>query len=132
MRLATRTVKPGVAEETQELADEPRCSFSHSFRVVWAQSAANTEYVVPDFPSVPEQLIDRYVRMALRRAVVERTEDGKCFATILVLPDVWAEGATPAKAISELAEVTRQWVVMKIEEHDRDLPVLESLDLNRF
>lgn len=81
---------------------------------------------------VPEQLIEQYVATALRRVLVEVTEEGRYFLTVPILGDVWAEGLTEEGALAELGDVVRQWVLMKIEDHDRDLPVLGTLNLNRL
>lgn len=78
----------------------------------------------------PEQLMNQYVATALRRVLVDVTEAGRFFLTIPILGDVWAEGSTEEEALAELGDVVRQWLLMKIEDHDRDLPVLGTLDLN--
>lgn len=95
-----------------------------------SQSIATTENPQPSDMPVPTALIDTYVRMALRRAIAEQMEDGRWFVSIPILGDVWADGDTLEEADDALDDVTRQWVDMKIEDGDRDLPVLGSLDLN--
>lgn len=79
---------------------------------------------------VLEQLTERYVAAALRRVFVEMTEEGRFFLTVPILGDVWAEDLTEEGAMAKLIDVVRQWLLMKIEDHDRDLPVFGTLDLN--
>jgi predicted RNase H-like HicB family nuclease len=47
------------------------------------------------------------------------------------LPGVWADGPTEAAAIRELYAVTEAWVLLKVDDRDGDIPVLEQIDLNR-
>lgn len=82
------------------------------------------------FRPLPDQLINAYVRAAIRRALTEPMEDGRWFAQIPLLPGVWAEGTTEEEALSELQSVALEWTLLKIEDRDRDFPVLESFDLN--
>lgn len=82
--------------------------------------------------TLPLQIISQYVRRAVQRAFLDETEDGRWFAEIKVLPGVWAEGETPESALEELAEVAHQWILMKIADHDRDIPILNGVDLNRL
>lgn len=86
----------------------------------------------PAFGRLPRQLVERYVKSAVRRAMTEQMSDGRWYAEIALLPGVWAEGDTEAEALAELESVTDSWVLLKIEDHDRDFPVLETLDLNRL
>jgi predicted RNase H-like HicB family nuclease len=96
--------------------------------------ADRTEVLVAAEPDgfVPEQILERYIATALRRVLGETMEDGRFFVSIPALGDVWAEGATADEAMNELEDVVRQWVLMKIEDQDHDIPVLETLDLNRL
>jgi predicted RNase H-like HicB family nuclease len=80
----------------------------------------------------PHQLIRQYVKSAVRRAATEQMSDGRWYAEIALLPGVWADGDTEAEALAELESVTEGWLLLKIEDHDRDIPVLETLDLNRL
>jgi predicted RNase H-like HicB family nuclease len=82
-------------------------------------------------PSQPEQLIARYIDAAVRRARTKQVE-GRWYADIPILRGVWAEGGTEAAALDDLWSVTEGWVLFKIEDQDRDLPVIDSLNLNRL
>jgi predicted RNase H-like HicB family nuclease len=84
----------------------------------------------PSEDRLPHRLIDKYVRSAIRRAMTEQMSDGHWYAEVLILPGVWAEGSTKDEAMAQLAEVVKGWVLLKIEDRDRDIPVLETLDLN--
>ncbi|MDP1720296.1 MAG: type II toxin-antitoxin system HicB family antitoxin [Candidatus Nanopelagicaceae bacterium] len=79
---------------------------------------------------VPTDLVKSYVSAALRRTLVERTEDGKYFLSIPALGDVWAMGTTFDEAEKSLSEIVKQWVQMKIEDQDDDIPVIDTIDLN--
>jgi predicted RNase H-like HicB family nuclease len=79
---------------------------------------------------LPRQLIERYVKLAVWRASAEQMSDGRWYAEVMILPGVWAEGNTESGALAQLVEVVRGWVLLKIEDHDRDIPRLETLDLN--
>jgi predicted RNase H-like HicB family nuclease len=85
---------------------------------------------VSDEPAIPLQLIGRYVAAACRRGMTEQTEDGRWYAEVQVLPGVWAEGDTEEQALTELRETVEEWVQMKISDKDRDLPLLDGIDLN--
>jgi len=81
---------------------------------------------------LPLQIIDRYVKSAVRRAITEQMSDGRWYAEIPLLPGVWAEGDTESAALAELVPVTEGWLALKIEDNDRDIPILETIDLNRL
>lgn len=97
-------------------------------KMAWPDSGPDMP--VPD--RLPRQLIERYIRSAVRRAMTEQMSDGRWYAEITLLPGIWADGDTEAAALAELESVTEDWILLKIEDHDRDLPVLETLDLNHL
>ena len=78
---------------------------------------------------LPTQLIGAYVDAALRHANVRRVDE-KWFAEVEGFPGVWAHEETAQEALDVLREAVHEWVLFKIRDNDRDLPVLESLDLN--
>lgn len=84
------------------------------------------------FSQFPEGLVNSYIETCMRRTLAEVTEEGRCFLTIPALGQVWAEAETEEAAELELKEVLSQWVMMKIEDQDRDLPVIETINLNRL
>ena len=78
---------------------------------------------------LPMQLIRDYVAMAIRNATTREFET-EWFAEIVGFHGVWAKAASQKEALDELEEVLFEWVLLKIRDNDRDLPVLNSLDLN--
>lgn len=79
---------------------------------------------------LPMQLIRTYVELAVRHANIVQQEDGQWLATVEGFTGVWAKEASQKEALDVLDEVIFEWVLLKINDRDRDLPVLESLDLN--
>lgn len=83
------------------------------------------------FPRLPLQIIEKYADMAARRyAILKQLEDGEWFIKAQGFPGVWANGESQEQAIKSLREVIFDWAVLKIEHKDRDLPVVEEIDLN--
>jgi predicted RNase H-like HicB family nuclease len=98
---------------------------------IWGEVTSSDEglqQVVFQRP-LPMQLISSYVEIAVRHANVVQ-DDGQWLATIEEFPGVWAKEASQKEALDVLGEVVFEWVLLKIHDEDRDLPVLESLDLN--
>ncbi|MHB8470729.1 MAG: hypothetical protein ACYDCH_13400 [Gaiellaceae bacterium] len=79
---------------------------------------------------LPIQLIRQYAQLATRHAQLRRDEDGDWYAEIEGFAGVWAKEATPQETFKVLEDVVFEWVLLKIRDEDRDIPVLESLDLN--
>jgi predicted RNase H-like HicB family nuclease len=79
---------------------------------------------------MPVQLITRYAEAAARHASVRQLEDGSWFAEIEGFAGVWSQSASAKQALDQLEEIVFEWVILKVRDEDRDLPVLESLDLN--
>ena len=84
------------------------------------------------FTQFPAGLVKSYIEACMRRTLDEVTEEGRHFLTVPVLGQVWAEAETEKIAELELKEILTQWVMMKIEDQDRDLPVIETINLNRL
>jgi predicted RNase H-like HicB family nuclease len=79
---------------------------------------------------VAQELLDRYVDVALRRAIPRQLEGGEWYADLgLEFRGVWADGPSAKECLDELAEVLEEWVLMKIADQDRDLPVVDDIDL---
>jgi predicted RNase H-like HicB family nuclease len=79
---------------------------------------------------MPFLLIRQYARLACAKAVFELTEDGEWEATIPEFSGVWASDEDPDAAKEELQEVVFDWAVLKRRHGDKDLPVVEGIDLN--
>ena len=79
---------------------------------------------------LPTQLIARYVERAMIRAEVKQYPDGTWFAEIPRFPGVWANQPTEEATLEELKETLLEWVLLKIRDRDRDLPEVDSINLN--
>lgn len=80
---------------------------------------------------VAQELLDRYVDVAVRRAVPKELETGAWFAELGPgFPGVWAQGASIKQCLDALAEVLEDWVLLKISDQDRDLPTVDDIDLS--
>lgn len=79
--------------------------------------------------TIPEALFRRYMNAAMHRAHAE-LEDGVWFAEIPGFSGLWGEGQNKEAALSDLSEALDDWLILKIEDEDRDLPLLENMNLN--
>ncbi len=82
------------------------------------------------FLGVLRPLIEEYVSFAISRSTIEQLADETYYAAVPEIPGVWADSASPQSAREELAEVIREWLELKIEDEDYDIPSLNGLDLN--
>jgi predicted RNase H-like HicB family nuclease len=83
---------------------------------------------------VPEQLLETYLSEAMRQVVPKRLEDGTWF-TEIGLPGfdgVWGSADDLEKSVADLREALFNWVVLKIEHGDGDIPRIGDLTLNIF
>jgi hypothetical protein len=80
---------------------------------------------------VAQELLDRYVHVALRRAIPRQLENsGEWYADLgPEFRGVWASGPSAKECLDTLAEVLEEWVLLKIADQDRDLPVVDDIDL---
>jgi predicted RNase H-like HicB family nuclease len=78
---------------------------------------------------LPGDLMDRYITVALRAAVPTHTEDGRWYCALSQFPGVWAKEDSPKESLDTLEEVLREWLVMKIVDGDRDIPIVDEIDL---
>ncbi len=93
-------------------------------------SIASTPVAVPPEPP-KEALINRYAQRAMLRALtVQFPEDQSWFAEIRDFPDVWGDGVSEQASLEKLESVLRHWIEWKIEDKDRDIPVIDSINLN--
>lgn len=86
---------------------------------------ADVESLTP----LPMQLIEKYADVAVRHATLKRYPD-EWFATILGFPGVWAKERSEEQTLKVLKEVVVDWTLLKIQHKDKDLPVIEEIDLN--
>lgn len=83
----------------------------------------------PPTMSLPHELLNRYIDMAMRPAVPVRSERETWFCDLPKFPGVWAEGESVKACLDTLQEVVREWLILKIADGDLDIPVLDEIDL---
>lgn len=87
--------------------------------------------VIGQLQDIPYDLIDKYIYNAMRHATVKKLEDGTWYAEIPGLPGVWADAEDSQEtALKILSEVLEDWLIIKIENNDGDIPVMEDINLN--
>jgi predicted RNase H-like HicB family nuclease len=79
---------------------------------------------------LPTQLIGKYIDRAMLRAETKQYPSGDWFAEIPGFPGVWASQPSEEATVEELRETLHEWVLLKIRDRDRDLPVVDSINLN--
>ena len=79
---------------------------------------------------LPEQRLNRYLQEAVKLAEFKRLDDGAVFAEIPRFAGVWASDQDLAACVAQLREVLFDWLVTKIEQDDRDIPVVAGITLN--
>lgn len=75
-------------------------------------------------------LIHSYKLAVLRRSIFEILDNGQIYAEIPLLHGVWAMGRDEVEAESNLESALTEWIGLKIEDEDRDFPVIGPLNLN--
>lgn len=81
--------------------------------------------------NIQYELIGKYKKLAMQAAKVEQLDDGSWYAELPGFPGVWADDEESAgNALSTLEEVLEDWIVLKIEMNDRDIPIIDEIDLN--
>ncbi|MGI8777312.1 MAG: type II toxin-antitoxin system HicB family antitoxin [Acidimicrobiales bacterium] len=75
-----------------------------------------------------DSLIDQWVALAVRHARVRRVDD-LYVADVAGLAGPWADGDTLGGAIASLTEVLADWVVLKLERGDTNIPPMEGVKL---
>jgi predicted RNase H-like HicB family nuclease len=77
------------------------------------------------------KLIEKYKKLAMQAAKVKQLDDGSWYAELPGFPGVWADDEKSAEnALGALEEVLEDWIVIKIEMNDGDIPILDGIDLN--
>ena len=79
--------------------------------------------------TLPGDLVNRYINVALRAALPKPTEGDQWYCALDQFPGVWAQEPSPKECLDVLAEVLREWLILKIVDRDRDLPVVDQIDL---
>lgn len=131
MTVLTQRQALNVAEvETALPLAEVRHLFSDAERIIRALHYEPDPLEVRYGRPLPVQLVNRYAMVAALRADTERLGDGTWYAEIRGLPGVWAQGTSEVEALREIETVVRDWTLLKIQDKDRDLPVIGMIDLN--
>ena len=80
---------------------------------------------------IPYELIEKYKKIAMKTAKVGQLDDGTWYAELPGFPGVWAtDENSKQNAVIALEEVLEDWIVIKIEMNDGDIPILDEIDLN--
>jgi predicted RNase H-like HicB family nuclease len=79
---------------------------------------------------VPEQLFETYLNEAMKLVSPRRLEDGSWFTEIPGFDGVWGSADDLEKSVADLREALFDWLVLKIEHSDRDIPRIGDLTLN--
>ena len=96
----------------------------------------DSRYVVPEetmttHQDVIESLVEQWAKIAVSRATTESIKDPDgIVATIVGIDGPWAFGQTGEEAIKELESVLIDWVTMKLEDGDDDIPNMEGVYLH--
>ena len=92
-------------------------------------------YVATDEPTsthkdVMESMVEQWTKVAVSQATTESIKDPDgMVATIVGIDGPWAFGQTGEEAIKELESVLIDWVTMKLEDGDKDIPHMEGVYL---
>lgn len=116
--------------ETAIPREEVRRRFPDAERILRALDYEPDPLEVRYGRPLPVQLIRRYAILAALRAQTERLGDGSWYAEVQGFPGVWTQGESERKALREIETVVRDWALLKIQDKDRDLPVIGEIDLN--
>ncbi len=73
--------------------------------------------------------MNRYINVALRTALPRQIDGGQWYCALEQFPGVWAQETSPKECLDILAEVLREWLVLKIVDRDQDIPVVDDIDL---
>ena len=66
----------------------------------------------------------------MKRTTHRELEDGRLFAEIPGFPGVWASDRDLGACITQLRDALFDWLVLKIEQNDRNIPVVAAINLN--
>lgn len=75
-------------------------------------------------------VLDQYVATAIRGAQPRQLEDGSWFVDLESFPGVWADDRSPDESLSALAEVLEDWLVLKLQLGDTNIPIVDNINLN--
>jgi predicted RNase H-like HicB family nuclease len=70
-------------------------------------------------------LITLYCEASMAYTEYEKLEDGDWFAQI----PVWGNGRTRTEAAEQLRSAVEGWILLKLQDRDKDLPTIDGLNL---
>ena len=79
---------------------------------------------------VPKQLLARYQDIAMKNVKLKQLDDQTWFAEIPGFDGIWANAENQRDCLNVLHEVLFDWLLIKIQQGDQDIPVLERINLN--
>lgn len=91
-------------------------------------SSVGVEADVPAVGDPMDTLIEQWVSLAVRHARLRRADD-LWVADVVGLDGAWSDGASAEDAVAGLAEVLADWVTLKLNDGDRDIPPMEGVKL---
>jgi len=71
-----------------------------------------------------------YIDSALKLAKYEEMPDGEVYGEIIECPGVWAKQKSKTKCQKELQKVLSDWIDIKLDDNDNDIPVIKHINLN--
>ena len=87
--------------------------------------------VIPS-KDIPQNVLERYIDLALAQKRLERLSDGTYCMELSDFPGVWANENSAELDFKTIREVLEEWLIFKIEDNDKDIPVLDNIDLNIY
>lgn len=114
-------------DSTQQSPQVELRSGSYNFLVPISNGPADVPVVKK---VIPEALFAKYMSLANRLAITSRIDDGGYFAEIPGFFGLWGDGVDEVSAREDLSDALEDWLLLKIGDGDRDLPILGGVDLN--
>jgi predicted RNase H-like HicB family nuclease len=74
-------------------------------------------------------MLTKYIEAAMKRATYELIEDGTYVGEIPGFDGVWGNDATIEGCRSDLRGALEGWLILKLWDHDDDIPVLGRLSV---
>ncbi len=103
----------------------------HAVEVVQIETSTTALNVEPPPAGHPlEKLIDQWAEIAVSHAMVRTTKDpAGLIATVAGIDGAWGFGQSEDEALDDLRSVLVDWVNLKLEDGDDDIPGMEGVHL---
>jgi predicted RNase H-like HicB family nuclease len=75
-------------------------------------------------------MLTKYIDTAMRKAHYELIDDGTVWGNIPGFQGVWGNAPTLEACREDLRGALEGWLLLKVWDHDDDIPVLGKLSLN--